>query len=151
MHMYTHDRLWPQLADLCALLGSETNIIDPDSGGNCFDEACSSPWAVLADKFPEFPIPMACQSTTVELRGLYDVRFAIFLQPIGVLIFTSSGLRLHYRCTTLPPTRTRWRCTSSSWAGDTSCPTQTQRACCRACLALSQHSSAVPLRSPAWT
>lgn len=77
MHMYTHDRLWPQLSDLCAFLGTESNIIDGDSGGNCFDEACSTPWAKLADKYPTFPIPMACQSTTVELRGEYDVSFVV--------------------------------------------------------------------------
>jgi predicted deacylase len=75
--MYTHDRLWPQLSDLAALLGSECNIVDPDSGGNCFDEACSSPWAKVADKYPDLPVPMACQSTTVELRGVYDVSSAV--------------------------------------------------------------------------
>ena len=73
MHMYTHDRLWPHMSDLSALLGAECSIIDADSGGNCFDEACSSPWACIADLHPGLPVPMACQSTTVELRGEYDV------------------------------------------------------------------------------
>jgi len=73
MHMYTHDKLWPALSDLAIALGSECNILDSDSGGNCFDEACSFPWAKLSEKFPNFPIPMACQSTTVELRGEHDV------------------------------------------------------------------------------
>lgn len=79
MHMYTHDRLWPQLSDLCAFLGSECNIIDGGTGGNCFDEACSTPWAYIADKYPGYAIPMACQSTTVELRGEYDVRCGDFI------------------------------------------------------------------------
>jgi len=74
MHMYTHDKLWPEMSDLAASLGSKCNIIDADSGGNCFDEAASTPWARLAEKFPSFPIPMACQSCTVELRGEADVR-----------------------------------------------------------------------------
>ncbi len=73
MHMYTHDKLWPEMSDLAAALGSKCQIIDADSGGNCFDEACSSPWDKLSAQFPGFPIPMACQSTTVELRGEYDV------------------------------------------------------------------------------
>ena len=73
MHMYTHDRLWAQLSDLSATLGSECNIIDSDSGGNCFEEVCAMPWAKLSDKFPGIPIPMACQSATIELRGEYDV------------------------------------------------------------------------------
>jgi len=73
MHLYTHDRLWPQLSDLAALLESECNMVDPDSGVNCFDESCSIPWSVLADEYPDYPIPMACQSVTIELRGEHDV------------------------------------------------------------------------------
>ena len=74
MHMYTHDRLWPQMADLAAEMQSQCTLLAGASGGNPFDEAYSCPWAVLADKFPEFPIPMACQSATLELRGELDVR-----------------------------------------------------------------------------
>lgn len=73
MHMYTHDRLWPELSDLANELGSRCNILAPNSGGNCFDEACSCPWAEFAIAFPTKNIPMACQSATVELRGLSDV------------------------------------------------------------------------------
>ena len=87
MHMYTHDKLWPEMSDLAASLGSKCNIIDADSGGNCFDEAASTPWARLAEKFPSFPIPMACQSTTVELRGEADVR----IQMSCVLVDISPG------------------------------------------------------------
>lgn len=75
MHMYTHDRLWPQMADLASFIDSKCTIIAPESGGNPFDEACSCVWATLADKFSSHPIPMACQSVTVELRGenqVYD-------------------------------------------------------------------------------
>ena len=79
MHLYTHDRLWPQLADLSAALGSRCNIVDSESGGWSFDEANSNPWARLADRFPGFPIPMACQSATVELRGELDVSMILLL------------------------------------------------------------------------
>ncbi len=73
MHMYTHDRLWPEMKDLSALLDSKCNLVAGWSGGNPFDEACSCPWATLADKYPEFAIPMGCQSATVELRGEVEV------------------------------------------------------------------------------
>lgn len=73
MHMYTHERLWPQMQDLAAEIQSECTLLAGASGGNPFDEAFSCPWAFLADKFPEFPIPMACQSATLELRGELDV------------------------------------------------------------------------------
>jgi uncharacterized protein len=45
----------------------------PVAGGNPFDEACSCPWAYLADLYSQYPIPMACESVTVELRGEVDV------------------------------------------------------------------------------
>lgn len=83
--MYTHDKLWPEMSDLAASLGSKCNIIDADSGGNCFDEAASTPWARLAEKFPSFPIPMACQSTTVELRGEADVSIQMICVLVEVL------------------------------------------------------------------
>jgi uncharacterized protein len=75
LHMYTHDRLWPKMLDLSQELGSQCQILDSNSGGQCFDEACCNIWANLADKFPDFPIPMACDASTVELRGEADVRF----------------------------------------------------------------------------
>jgi predicted deacylase len=75
MHMYTHDRLWPQMSDLAQEIGSGCQLVAGLSGGNPFDEACSCIWASLADAFPEYPIPMACQSATIELRGEIQVYF----------------------------------------------------------------------------
>jgi predicted deacylase len=74
MHFYTHDRLWPELADLTAAIDSKANLLAPESGGNPFDEAYSCPWAKIMDKFPGFPVEMACRSATLELRGELDVR-----------------------------------------------------------------------------
>lgn len=74
MHMYTHDRLWPQMQDLSRHIRSKCNLIAPESGGNPFDEACSCPWATLMDRFVEYPVEMACQSVTIELRGEAEVR-----------------------------------------------------------------------------
>lgn len=73
LHMYTHDKLWPKLSDLAEELGSRCQLLDSNSGGNCFDEANCNLWSNLADKFPSFPIPMACEATTIELRGESDV------------------------------------------------------------------------------
>ena len=56
MHMYTHDRLWPQMNDLAAEINSECQLIAGDSGGNPFDEACSCLWASLADRYLGLPI-----------------------------------------------------------------------------------------------
>eukprot|EP01039_Chlorochromonas_danica_P002942 gene2942-3210_t len=73
MHMYTHDRLWPEMVDVAEAIGSQCNLLAPQSGGNPFDEALSGPWATLADIYPSFPIPMACHSATIELRGETNV------------------------------------------------------------------------------
>ncbi len=73
-HLYAGDALWPDLADLAALLGVRAVLLSPDSGGKPFDEACSVPWWALAGRFAaDGPIPAACVATTVELRGKADV------------------------------------------------------------------------------
>ena len=73
LHLYTSERLWPQLSDLASELKTECNLLAPYSGYDSFDEACSCPWTFLSDRFPEWPIPLACESVTVELRGESDV------------------------------------------------------------------------------
>jgi len=73
LYMFTHDLLWPQLSDLAAEIGSEVQLLSGLSGGNPFDEALSCPWQTLKEKFKDYPIPMACQSATIELRGEKDV------------------------------------------------------------------------------
>jgi len=72
--MYTHDRLWPAMSDLAAEIQSTCHLVAPFSGGNSFDEACSCPWAEIADRYSDYPIPMACQAVTIELRGETDVQ-----------------------------------------------------------------------------
>lgn len=37
-HMYTHDQLWPEMADLAADMGSFCHLLAPAAGGNPFDE-----------------------------------------------------------------------------------------------------------------
>ena len=72
MHVYLGTPLWPEAADLPAQLGAEVTLLAEDSGVTPFDEACSRIWWQLARKFPDHPIPSACLSATVELRGRAD-------------------------------------------------------------------------------
>ncbi|MEQ8354903.1 MAG: M14 family metallopeptidase [Kiloniellaceae bacterium] len=73
MHLFLIPAHWPQAADLAADLGCQAVLLAEDSGGNSFDEAFSTPWTRLAGRFPDHPIPPACLSGTVELRGRSDV------------------------------------------------------------------------------
>lgn len=73
MHMYTHTRLWPAMRDLAAEIKSQCHLLAATSGGDPFDETVSNLWAVLQDRFPGYPIPMAAQAVTIELRGESDV------------------------------------------------------------------------------
>jgi uncharacterized protein len=85
MHMYTHDRLWPELSDLAAEIGSNCHLLAASSGGNPFDEVMSCPWAALQDAYPGYAIPMACKSTTIELRGQKDVNEELATQDANAL------------------------------------------------------------------
>jgi predicted deacylase len=72
LHLYG---LTPQadvLAELGALLGAQAMLLATESGDSPFDEACSRPWFELQRRHPRLQIPLACFSTTVELRGEAD-------------------------------------------------------------------------------
>ncbi|WP_262298827.1 succinylglutamate desuccinylase/aspartoacylase family protein [Microvirga sesbaniae] len=73
VHLYTHGRSEEEFAPLSALLGAHAYLIADVSGDEPFDEACSRPWAELAERFPDHPVPFACHSTTLEFRGERDV------------------------------------------------------------------------------
>ncbi len=73
MHVYLGTPLWPDGSDLAAQLGSQATLLAEVSGGNPFDEAVGGIWWALAHRFPDFPIPAACLSSTVELRGQNDI------------------------------------------------------------------------------
>ena len=73
MHLFTIPAHWPSAADLAAELACRAVLLADPSGGDPFDEAFSAPWVRLAERFPERPIPTACLSATVELRGQTDV------------------------------------------------------------------------------
>ncbi len=94
-YFFLGGKLWPAAADLAADLGAEAVLLAVSSGGEPFDEALSVPWAMLADRFPDKPIPQACLSATLELRGMSDVDDGVarsdaenlyrFLQRRGVI------------------------------------------------------------------
>lgn len=74
MHLYTETPCWPACEPLAAYLGAAVTLLAQDSGDQPFDEACSQPWWRWKDHFgSRFPIPQACLSVTVELRGQQDV------------------------------------------------------------------------------
>jgi predicted deacylase len=73
LHLYMGTPLWPEGSDLSAQLGSRATLLATRSGGNPFDEAVGGLWWELAERFPRKPIPPACLSATVELRGESDV------------------------------------------------------------------------------
>jgi len=73
MHLFLIPANWPEAADLAADLGCRAVLLAEDSGGGSFDEAFSTPWTRLAERFQDYPIPPACLAGTVELRGRSDV------------------------------------------------------------------------------
>ena len=103
LHFYTEEPCWPQLAPLAHFLGSETILLARNSGNRPIDECLSSAWWQLADLLKsagrDVPLPQACCSTTIELRGELDVTHAWakqdaqaivdWLQFIGVLAWSA--------------------------------------------------------------
>jgi predicted deacylase len=76
VHIYTGTPLVNAVAPLSALMGAQAVLLALEAGGEPFDEACSRLWWDLAAHFgPGYPIPPACLSTTVELRGEMDVSY----------------------------------------------------------------------------
>lgn len=87
VHLYTSDAFWPGAADLAAELGAAAVLLARDSGGGSFDEACSLPWWELANRLGHAgPIPPACLSATVELRGQADVTDALAAADAAALL-----------------------------------------------------------------
>ena len=85
MHLYLIPAHWPEASDLAAELGCEAVMLADDSGDNPFDETFSTPWTRLAARFPDHPIPPACLSATVELRGYADVSDDLAERDAGAL------------------------------------------------------------------
>jgi predicted deacylase len=81
LHLYTETPCWPECEALARFLGARVTLLALDSGDNPFDEACSQTWWKWARRFEgRFPIPQACLSVTVELRGQADVEHELARQ-----------------------------------------------------------------------
>ncbi|MEM7210150.1 MAG: succinylglutamate desuccinylase/aspartoacylase family protein [Pseudomonadota bacterium] len=73
LYFYTLPELWQDFRDLAAFMRCESVLLAEADPSIPFDEANSALWQRLAQRFPEHPIPLACKSTTLELRGDRDV------------------------------------------------------------------------------
>lgn len=77
MHLYSEEACWPPFEPLARLLGCQAVLLAKESGGGPFDERLSGLWwqlaAALQTAGVKAPLPQACASTTVELRGEADV------------------------------------------------------------------------------
>ncbi|MYM33916.1 deacylase [Duganella sp. FT94W] len=97
LHLYAGTPLAEAIAPLSAILGSHATLLAYEAGGEPFDEACSRLWWDLDRHFEHrYPIPPACLSTTVELRGEQEVSYALARQDAaGLLQFLTLNGVLH--------------------------------------------------------
>lgn len=78
MHVYCGTPLAEPTRALATRLGAQALLSCRESGDDPFDESLSRHWWELAEHFgARFPIPTACLSTTVELRGETQVDDAL--------------------------------------------------------------------------
>ncbi len=86
VHLYTHTGSVDEFAPLSALIGAHAYLLADESGDEPFDEACSRPWAELAARFPDHPIPFGCHSTTLEFRGERDVNHDLAKRDAAAIV-----------------------------------------------------------------
>jgi predicted deacylase len=87
LHIYAGTPLADAIAPLARLMGAHAVLLALAAGGEPFDEACSRLWWDLQAHFGDaFPIPPACLSTTVELRGEMDVSYELAEQDADALV-----------------------------------------------------------------
>jgi uncharacterized protein len=87
MHLYTGTPLAERIMPLAALLGAQVVLTARESGDDPFDEACSRTWWEMAEHIGAgTPLPCACLSATVELRGETDVRHDYARQDAEALV-----------------------------------------------------------------
>jgi len=74
MHLYVEEPYLQQAQALWQHLGAQAVLWAKGAASSlCYDEALSGVWWRLAERFSDLPIPLACLSATVELRGQADV------------------------------------------------------------------------------
>lgn len=121
LHLYSEEACWPTLEPLARWLGCQTVLLARNSGGSPFDECLSGLWWQLAERLQAaglaHPLPQACASTTVELRGQANVQHDLaradaqallaYLRHLGVLAAGIEG----------PPTPPALPCAATPLAG----------------------------------
>lgn len=119
MHLYSEEACWPPFEPLARLLGCQAVLLARESGGGPFDERLSGLWWQLAAALQaagvKAPLPQACASTTVELRGEADVSHEHARRDArAILAFLAHAGVLHAHApATLPPLA----CTPTPLAG----------------------------------
>lgn len=93
MHLYTLTTQADVFVPLGAHLGAHAVLTAMVSGDHPFDEAMSGPWQHIAAAFPHKPIPLACASVTVELRGEADVDYALADTDAEAILAFVTGLK----------------------------------------------------------
>ncbi len=86
MHLYALTPHAEIASELGAWLGAQAVLLATESGDSPFDEACSRPWLLLAERFAPLPVPPACFSVTVELRGEADTSHALAEQDARAIL-----------------------------------------------------------------
>ena len=87
LHIYAGTPLAEATAPLSAYMGAHALLLALEAGEEPFDEACSRLWWELSAHFgAAFPIPPACLSVTVELRGEMDVSYDYARQDARALL-----------------------------------------------------------------
>ncbi|QHE86163.1 succinylglutamate desuccinylase/aspartoacylase family protein [Hydrogenophaga sp. BPS33] len=90
MHLYSEEACWPAFEPLARLLGCQAVLLAHESGGGPFDERLSGLWwqlaAALKSAGVNAPLPQACASTTVELRGEGDVSHDLARQDAQAIV-----------------------------------------------------------------
>ena len=73
MHLYTLPSTWGFFEPLARHLGSQCQMVSEDSSASSFDEILSTIWLDLQKAYPDAAIEQGLYSSTVELRGEYDL------------------------------------------------------------------------------
>ncbi len=85
MHLYALTPQAPMAEVLGAAIGARAVLLATESGDLPFDEACTRTWLQLQQRFPQFPISLACFASTVELRGENDTHHDLARQDASGL------------------------------------------------------------------
>lgn len=91
MHLYASSAKPGTAALLARCVGAELALMEDTSGGHAFDEAHTAPWRALRARYPGYPVPDGCFSTTLEYRGQMDVSDDLAAaDALGLMAFLSA-------------------------------------------------------------